>query len=512
VLLALIPALQGDGDAALSYAQQGLSMARQLGSALFEAVAHIRAGHALQLVATPNAAAANTEYLHAMVLADALGVERTKAEAYLGLTLLHGFGGDVAAGQAAARAGLMIAERSGDAWTTALLWTVRGAVGVAGGIAESEMWLHEGLKHYRRCGDTYGQAISQIWLAICHQRAGRIGAATDSAIAAFTLCRRHNYTGLLTAPTLFGPRDRMMLVPLLLAVRADTRHSTLAQELLTYGFPAIAADDVTQTYHPGVTLRIQTFGQLRVWRGGETITPGIWQRKKAAQLFGFLITNRYHWLLRDQICQALWPEEDQATAESQFKVTLNSLNTALEPTRPPRTPPFFVRRQGSAYRFCPPDGIWLDVAEFESHVARGRSFLAANDDSATPTASQARAEFAAAVGLYRDDYLSDYLYEDWAREERDQLLGRYLEAATSLAELLAKQNQLPETIRLCEMILARDPCWEQAYGILMRAYAGHGNRRRALATYERCIRNLRTQLDVPPSADTARIYEEIRTR
>jgi pentatricopeptide repeat protein len=242
------------------------------------------------------------------------------------------------------------------------------------------------------------------------------------------------------------------------------------------------------------------------------ITSGIWQRKKAAQLFGFLITNRHRWLLRDQICQWLWPEEDQATAESQFKVTLNSLNTALEPARPPRTPPFYVRRQGSAYRFCPPDGVWLDVAEFEAHIARGLARLAvANGDSSAPAMSQAREELAAAIGLYYDDYLSDYLYEDWAREEREQLLGRYLEAATSLAELLARQNQLPETIRLCEMILARDPCWEQAYGILMRAYARQGNRRKALATYERCARNLRMHLDVAPLPETTRIYEEIRS-
>ena len=60
------------------------------------------------------------------------------------------------------------------------------------------------------------------------------------------------------------------------------------------------------------------------------------------------------------------------------------------------------------------------------------------------------------------------------------------------------------------MILVRDPCWEQAYGILMRAYAHLGNRRRALATYERCMRNLRLHLDVLPSLDTTRIYEDIR--
>jgi DNA-binding SARP family transcriptional activator len=207
---------------------------------------------------------------------------------------------------------------------------------------------------------------------------------------------------------------------------------------------------------------------------------------------------------------------EQATADNQFKVTLNALNTALEPARPPRTPPFYIRRQSGAYRFCPPDGVWLDVAEFEAHIARGeasRAAYAGVDASRAPAHALdlAREELAAAVGLYRDDYLSDYLYEDWAREERERLLACYLEAATNLAELLAAQNQLAESIQLCEMILARDPCWEQAYGILMRAYARRGNRRQALATYERCVRNLRTQLEVAPLPETTQIYEEIRS-
>jgi DNA-binding SARP family transcriptional activator len=144
------------------------------------------------------------------------------------------------------------------------------------------------------------------------------------------------------------------------------------------------------------------------------------------------------------------------------------------------------------------------------------SWLAAGrDDSSRPAVGEApdraRDDLAAAVALYRDDYLSEYLYEDWAREERERLLGRYLEAATSLAELLARQNQWPGAIQFCELILARDPCWEQAYGILMRAYAWQGNRRQALATYDRCVRNLRTHLDMAPLPETTQIYEEIRS-
>ena len=503
MLLSLIGALQGEAAMALRYAEQGLAMARQLGATLFEAVAHMRAGHALQLSTPPAIAAANQHYLQAMALADALGIQRTKAEAYLGLALLHGFNGELAAAQAAARAGLAIVEHSGDAWVAALLWTALGAAGAVNGAPETLTWLGEALVRFQRGPDTYGQAVVQLWLTIWYLRAGRPELAARHAHELIALVQRYDYAGLVTRPTLFGPRDRMLLVPPLLLGRADPQWHLVAQQLLARGFPAIAADESIQTYHPGSTLRIQALGPLRVWRGAEAIEPRAWQRRKAAQMLGVLLTNRHRWLLREQICEWLWPEEDAASAETQFKVTLNALNTALEPTRPPRTPPFYIRRQGGAYRFCPPDGAWLDVAEFEALIDAAQTHLAADDLGA------AQQELAVAVSLYRDDYLSEYVYEDWAREERERLRGRYLEAATTLAEVLARQNRLAEAIQLCETILARDPCWEPAYGILMRVYAHQGNRRQALATYERCVRNLRTYLDMAPLPQTRRLYEAV---
>jgi hypothetical protein len=45
------------------------------------------------------------------------------------------------------------------------------------------------------------------------------------------------------------------------------------------------------------------------------------------------------------------------------------------------------------------------------------------------------------------------------------------------------------------------------------AAAGHarlGNRARALRTYQRCVERLREELDVPPSAATVGLFEELR--
>lgn len=507
LLLALICVLQGDVDAARQHAQAGLDAARQQGSALSESVAHMRLGHALQIGATPDYLAANEHYLQAIALADAFGVQRTKAEAYMGLALLHGFSGDPTAAQQAAREGLAMVEPSGDLWMGALLRLVFGAVGVVSGLSEAEPWLQMALDSYKVSKDSYVQAVAHFWLAAWNHRAGHMEAAGQHAIQTLTLAQRYSYDGLLTRPTLLGPRDRMTLVPVLLAGRDTHNLDAFAQTLLMQGFPAIASDAMTQTYHPGVTLRVQLFDRLRVWRGTEEVAPQAWHRKKAQQLLALLLTNRHQWLLRDQICEALWPDDSQADAETQFKVTLNALNGALEPGRPPRIPPFLIRRQSSAYRFCPPDGIWLDVAEFETLLDHARTRLASGTAADAAAAQQALTR---AVWLYQGDYLSEYLYEDWAREERARLATRYLEAATTLAKQHSQQNQAAETIWLCGLILARDACWEEAYQLLMQAYAYQGNRSQVVATYDRCVRNLRTQLDLAPLPRTTEIVEAVK--
>jgi LuxR family maltose regulon positive regulatory protein len=505
LLLSLVCGLLGDPQAALRYAGEGLAAARQVGSALSEAIAHIRLGNALQLITPPDIAAARAHYMQAMALADAFAVPRTKAAAYLGLALLHGFSGEIDTARAGAQAGLAIVERSGDAWTAARLWTVLGAIGASHGLTETEVWLQEALKRHQACKDTYSQAVVLLYLSIWRRRAGQIDDAQQHAIAALRLAQRYRYEGLLTSPTLFGPRDRMALVPILLAGRAEPDLRAWSHELLTRAFPAIAGDPAIQTYHPGTTLRIQLLERMRVWRGSQEIEPRAWQRKKAEQLLALLLTNRRRWLTREQICDMLWAEDDCADAAGQFKVTLNALNAVLEPARPPRTPPFYIRRQGGSYRFCPPDGVWIDVAAFEDQIDDARALIAAGD-----TSDAALEQLARALAIYHGDYLGDHLYADWARAERERLTGRHLEAATQLAELRIARGQPADAIELCESILARDPCWEDAYRLLIRAHAHQGHRRQALATYERCVRMLRAQLDMAPLLETTQAYEQVR--
>jgi LuxR family transcriptional regulator, maltose regulon positive regulatory protein len=195
--------------------------------------------------------------------------------------------------------------------------------------------------------------------------------------------------------------------------------------------------------------------------------------------------------------ELLWPDAPLSTAEGQFKVALNALTTALEPQRPPHAPSFYIKRNGTAYRFAPPaDAVTIDVEQFETLLDQA----AATDNPAL---------YQQAMALYRGEYLPESVYQDWVTEPRERLQMRYLTAASRLAALLLDQEP-QSAIRWCELVLAADPCWEEAYRLLMQAYLRQDNRSQALRTYERCVRQLDAELGIQPLPATTALYASIR--
>jgi LuxR family transcriptional regulator, maltose regulon positive regulatory protein len=501
LLLALIHALLGNGARAVAMARRGLLEAQAGDSLLTQGIAFMRLGHAYQLIASLDAGPAEASYAAALELVQPTGIVRTRAEVSMGLTLLRGHSGDLAGAEVAAAEGLHIAEAAGDEWMVALIWTALGGAAVTLGHDQALDWLNQARQRFLRGGDTYGEALVALWCALWYMRHNDDETTMGHVDRLLTMVKQYGYEGLVTTPTLFGPRDMAMLVPLLLIGRRLPTHSAPAQQLLRQAFPSIAADDTVVDYHPGYTLRVQMMGGFRVWRGWHEIQAREWQREKARQLFQLLLTYRGHWLQREQICAWLWPESDLEAAERQFKVTLNALNAALEPQRPPRTAPFFIRRQGLAYSFAPSFGVWIDVDELELRVAGANT----RDD---PEFALRNSQMA--VQLYKGDYLTEALYDPWTLEERERLLARYLATATIYAGRLLERGDLQGAVQLCEQVLRRDRGYEEAYQVLMRAHARSGSRSQAIRSYNRCVRTLQEDLGIEPLPETTALYEQIK--
>ncbi len=504
LLLALIDVMLGNNARAMALARRSLLDSQQREFHLMEAIAHMRLGHAMMLMA-PRESTARQHYERALELTMAEGVSRTSAEAYLGLTLLYGYDNDLAAAEEAARAGLHIAMNAGDTWTAALLWLALGGAAAVHKDERALEWLERAEQRFQQSGDNYGQAVVALWRIIAYENAKQLQTAQQASVRLFELIEQGGYSGLLSGATLFGPRDQAILVPILLRGRSAPLHGTslgsLAEHILQHAFSAIAHDEQVERYYPGFTLRVQLLGDFRIWRGNHEIQAREWQRDKSRQLLQLLLTYRGQWVHREQLCAWLWPESDMVAAERQFKVTLNALNVALEPGRPPRTNPFFIRRQGLAYSFAPSSGCWIDVDEFELRLA--------TIPHAEP--EQAIRNGRIAVQLYKGDFLPELLYEPWTFEERERLLARYLSATTILAgQLLEQGDDINEVFMLCEQVLRRDRCYEEAYQLLMRAYARSGSRSQALRVYARCQHVLSEEMEIDPLPETQELAERIK--
>jgi DNA-binding SARP family transcriptional activator len=349
---------------------------------------------------------------------------------------------------------------------------------------------------FRECGDSFGRAATRLWQSLAYLELRQGEHLTACLEDLLSLAETHDYDFLFTAPTLLGPPDPRRIVPLLIAARdRRIRPAYVHRLLVEIGLPDIKV-------HAGYQLRVQTLGAFRVWRGPIQIESREWQRDKARQLFQLFIAERGRWLQRDEIAEMLWPQLNAESAARDFKVALNALNRALEPNRAADAPFAFIIREGAAYRLRPEADLWLDSAAFERACEAGLHH-------ATDQPEQAIAHLQSAIRHYRGDYLPEALYEDWTSVERERLLALYLRASDKLAALLIGRERYNEGLEICQAILGRDACWENAYRLMMTAHARQGNRPQAMRAYQRCVDVLRDELGVAPSPATVTLYEQL---
>ena len=216
-----------------------------------------------------------------------------------------------------------------------------------------------------------------------------------------------------------------------------------------------------------------------------------------------LLTERGRGLPREQIVDRLWPHLSPEAAGRDFKVALNALNKAIEPGHSSEAPFSFLAREGTSYQLRPEADIWIDSTEFERECETGIRLLGTSDTG------EAVSHLQSALHLYRGDYLPDALYEDWASDERERLLSLFLRAADKLAEAYVESARYDEAIEVCQRILARDPCWERAYRMMMMSHERQGNRSLATRSYQRCVDALREELGAEPSPATTALYRQV---
>jgi DNA-binding SARP family transcriptional activator len=146
----------------------------------------------------------------------------------------------------------------------------------------------------------------------------------------------------------------------------------------------------------------------------------------------------------------------------------------------------------------------LDIDEFENRVESGRRFENEGE------IDKAMREYEFADGLYRGDFLADDPYEDWAALTRERLRLAQLDALGRLSNLYFSAARYAACASLCQRVIERDPCREDAHRRLMRCYSRQGQPHLALMQYRACARALADELGVETDPSTMELHQHIR--
>jgi ATP/maltotriose-dependent transcriptional regulator MalT/DNA-binding SARP family transcriptional activator len=498
LLLSLILAFQGEAEAAYQCAIEGTERGQALDSPFVTAVGYMRQGHSWLLQKNePGYGEAQRCFNEAIKISETLDVPRLKVEAYWGLCQALGFPGDLENAHIAATKGLELAHAAGDEWVMACIRVSLGAsYALAQQANQAVVWLNQAQQGFRECGDTYGEATSQLWLSYTYYKQGDNARLEQNIAELLSLTQSYGYHYLFQRLTLLGPPEPRTLVPLLIVAREADIHPFFVRQLLSQmGLEKVQI-------HPGYQLRLQLLSAFRAWRGATEIDTNEWKRKKARQLFLFLLTNRQALWEREQMCDALWPDLDPEQAQRDFKIAFNVLLNVLEPQRGRNAPSAFIIRDGSKYGWCLTADAWLDVDEFESLIRQGDAIYRQDAIRAIPFYRQA-------MQLYQGEFLQEYPYEEWCSEERERLSVLFLQMAERLATTFVQQQAWEDAVGTAQIILTYDDCWESAYRILMQAFVEQGQRGQAARAYQRCVERLDAVLGVTPSPVTTQLFETV---
>ena len=250
----------------------------------------------------------------------------------------------------------------------------------------------------------------------------------------------------------------------------------------------------TTTYLP---MAVYMLGTFTLMIGEKSVKLPM---SRGLSVFQYLLFHHGQPASREVLMDIFWPDAEPETARNNLNVALYGLRTAL---RSVTFLPVILFEEG-AYGLSPDLHLWLDVEEFENHVKSGHQL------ESQQRLLQAVSDYETAISLYKGDLLGDSPYESWTVLDRERLRILYLDTLAHLSLLYFNQERYAACMTLCQLILARDPCREDAHCRLMQCYSRLGQGSLALRQYRICVQALQTELQVDPAPETTRLYERVR--
>ena len=237
-------------------------------------------------------------------------------------------------------------------------------------------------------------------------------------------------------------------------------------------------------------LRICLLGPVTIEIDGIPVAIG---SKKARALLGYLVQRNGTDVARSTITGLLWSERGEEQARASLRQTLSELRAAL--AKSSQQP---INASTEAISWVA-GSEWIDTKVLERAVG-------SNDDKALREAALLiRGEFMEGLSV------DEAAFEHWLAGERERFRQLACTVHSRLMDRAERSGDIEEALNHGLKLISLDPLQEQVHRSLMRLYTAQGRYDAALAQYERCKRELLSQLGVQPEPETETLARSIRS-
>lgn len=243
----------------------------------------------------------------------------------------------------------------------------------------------------------------------------------------------------------------------------------------------------------GDGIHLSLLGPVQVERAGAPVHG--FESRKALALLCYLAAHNQP-LSRSHLADLFWEDKPEAQGRANLSRVLHNLSSLL---------PACLQADRHTVQFTATPADWVDLNSFAQWVEKSRG------ENFSP------AKLAAAVALYRGDFMAEFYLDDcpefetWLVTERERWRQRVSDLLQKLIDHHTQRHEYEQGREFAARLLELDPWREEAHQQMMRLLAYSGQRSAALFQYEICRRVLAEELGVEPGAETAALYEQIRT-
>jgi two-component SAPR family response regulator len=240
-----------------------------------------------------------------------------------------------------------------------------------------------------------------------------------------------------------------------------------------------------------IRLLVNCFNRFEAVFEGQT-EPLRWKTVKVKELFAFLIHHLDQRILRDEIIETLFPDEDFSRAKINFHTCMSYLKKCLSEGGLHMAVTF----SENCYRLSG-SHIVVDMLRFREIL---QSFKIIHNGNISL--------FQEIEALYQGDYLEKNGY-GWAEERREALRLEYVRLASGLAEYFKKLGNISAAEKYYLRILEKSPYSEETLFGLLTIQRDSEKRPEAIQLYQVFTERLMKDIGIKPGTKLRELYESM---